>query len=135
MPQLRLRRLQVVATLAATWLVLGCGALEPEEEPVHVTTDRSTYRAGDEVALRIENRGDRPITYGCGSGGFERLAGIVWVPISALPPGAICTGVGFTLQPGQVLHWSATLPAHLSPGRYRYRFSGGTSDAFGVVSP
>ena len=97
----------------------------PDISDVRVVTFGDTFRAGDSVAVRVENRGTTRVFYGAGEE-FDRLesGGWVRVPFEELfgRPNAV-PAIGLITAPGtwSDCDWNSfQVPAGMTPGRYRW---------------
>jgi hypothetical protein len=87
--------------------------------------DGTTFRVGDLVLEKIENPGTESLSYGAGSGRFERFEGSTWTPLDfedlfGFPN--IVPAIGLGVSPG----WSSrcdflgfVVPQGMTPGLYR----------------
>ena len=84
---------------------------------VEVTTDRTSYRAGDPMTLTVHNRGADTVSFNPCTRTLEAERGGSW---SAFPePARICTMEAWMLAPGESRAGPTELPGDLAAGRYR----------------
>jgi hypothetical protein len=112
--------------LATAIAVVACAPSPPAGSPAHasaddggveVTTDRSSYRAGDPVTLTVQNGRADTIAFNPCTRTLEAERAGTW---SLVPePQRICTMEAWILGPGERREGPTELPADLSVGRYR----------------
>jgi hypothetical protein len=112
------------------WLVTGDTVTltePPAPAPVvsvRVTTDRSTYAAGDDVLGTITNDGTVAVYggggYACGLLRIEVLGDNGWQPARLPEPLIACPAIARAIPPGGTA--TQTLPAGRQPGTYRLVF-------------
>ena len=92
---------------------------------MRLTTDRLTYRAGEQGAVIARNESSRIVRLSLGSRQLEQELGDAWLVRERSPgPGEICTASAMMLPPGATTGASFRLPRGLRPGVYRWRFFG-----------
>ena len=84
---------------------------------VQVTTDRSSYRAGDPVTLTVHNGSVDTVTFNPCTRTLEREQAGGWSTVAE--PQRICTMEAWILAPGEQRAGPTELPADLTAGRYR----------------
>jgi len=91
-------------------------------EGVSVVADRSSYRRGTVVSLRLTNSTRDTLGFNrCSSRSVERQSGQRWAAIPE--PGRMCTMELQLLKPGEVQNISVDLPQNIEPGTYRISIS------------
>jgi hypothetical protein len=90
---------------------------------MRLTTDRLTYRAGEQGAVIARNESSRIVRLNLGSRQLEQELGDAWLVRDRSPgPGEISTASPVMLPPGATTGASFRLPRGLVPGIYRWRF-------------
>jgi hypothetical protein len=112
-----------------TVLALATGACAPsppagepaqssaEAGKVQVTTDRSSYRAGDPITLTVHNGSADTVAFNPCTRALEREQAGTWTAVPE--PQRICTMEAWILAPGERRAGPTELPADLAAGRYR----------------
>lgn len=84
----------------------------------HLEISPESLHAGETLAYRIVNDGDRAVGYGAGGVAVEHNHGAGWVPVPL--PGAWYAAWRMDIAPGETGRWMEyELPARLADGRYR----------------
>ncbi|MGH8622903.1 MAG: hypothetical protein ACRET3_12255 [Burkholderiales bacterium] len=89
---------------------------------MRIETDQAEYGSGSQVVVRFTNASAELVSYNGCFGFLERAGAVAWssvAPASDVP----CRDYVAGLPPGASATSSFTLPATLSPGVYRYRFT------------
>jgi hypothetical protein len=109
----------VVAPAACSRSPSSGAAGRPSARPdgVQVTTDRSSYRAGDPVTLTVHNGSTDTVTFNPCTRVLEREGAGGWSAVAE--PQRICTMEAWLLAPGEQRAGPSELPAHLTAARYR----------------
>ncbi|HEU4566137.1 MAG TPA: immunoglobulin-like domain-containing protein [Gemmatimonadaceae bacterium] len=85
--------------------------------PVELRTDKSTYRAGEEMTLTLVSRADVGYSFNPCTRTLERETAGGW---SAVDEGErICTMEAWLLEPRGTRSGPTALPEQMEPGRYR----------------
>ena len=142
-PQIRTAPVRLLALLALT----GCGSgLEPDQaqnrsrntaDPsIRLSTDRDTYRVGDQVTLTLTNGSGNTILYTFCPETWEHRVGQTWVRSEAL---MLCIAAFETLAPGKAIRSSVTISDQIQPGEHRLvgyaNDSHGSSTLESVITP
>jgi hypothetical protein len=115
-----------IVALALTYVPAACSrsssSAGSEERParadrVQVTTDRTSYRAGDPVTLTIHNGSSDTVTFNPCTRTLEREQEGRWSAVAE--PQRICTMEAWILAPGEQRAGPTELPADLTAGSYR----------------
>lgn len=86
-------------------------------DSVVLRTDKTQYRAGEQVTLTFENKGARSYAFNPCSRSVEREANGAW---TAVPEdGRMCTMEAWILDAHGTRTGQTELPSPLAPGRYR----------------
>ena len=86
-------------------------------DSVTLRTDKSQYRAGEQMTLTLENASASSYSFNPCTRTIEREAGSSW---TAVPDeGRMCTMQAWILDPHGTRSGPTELPASLTPGRYR----------------
>lgn len=111
-----LRRLALMTLLLAP---LGCAtATDPDDEAaagVRLEVERSHYRAGDTLVVRLVNRSGQPVGYNLCASSREQWTGAEW---RLFPSLRICTLELRGLEPGATAEHREVVSAG-APGRNR----------------
>ena len=119
--QLYFKRLLVGLSVA-----VGACAPAPANSPprdaarnggVEVSTDRTSYRAGEPLTLTVHNRGADTIAFNPCNRTLEAERGDTWTAVPE--PARICTMEAWILAPGETRAGPTELPGDLVAGRYR----------------
>jgi hypothetical protein len=113
--------MKVVLTLAGG----ACAPSPPADQPaqaaggggIQVTTDRSSYRAGDPMTLTVRNGSADTVTFNPCTRTLEREQGGAWTAVSEAA--RICTMAAWVLAPGERRAEPTELPGDLEAARYR----------------
>jgi hypothetical protein len=114
--------LNVVLALASG----ACAPSPPSDQPaqrsaspgeVQVSTDRSSYRAGDAMTLTVQNGSADTVAFNPCTRTLEREQAGAWIAVPE--PARICTMEAWILPPGERRAGPTELPGDLEAGRYR----------------
>ena len=86
-------------------------------DSVLLKTDKAQYKAGEQIALTLENKSAASYAFNPCSRTVEREEGGTWSPVPE--PGRMCTMEAWILDPRGTRSGNTELPATLTPGRYR----------------
>ena len=95
---------------------------------LEVSTDRTSYRAGEPLTLTVHNRGADTVAFNPCTRTLEAERGNTWTAVPE--PARICTMEAWLLAPGETRTGPTELPADLVAGRYRavLGFSAGSEE-------
>jgi hypothetical protein len=95
---------------------------------LEVSTDRTSYRAGEPLTLTVHNRGADTVAFNPCTRTLEAERGNAWTAVPE--PARICTMEAWLLAPGETRTGPTELPADLVAGRYRavLGFSAGSAE-------
>ena len=86
-------------------------------DSVLLRTDKAQYKAGEQIALTLENKSAAGYAFNPCSRAIEREDGGSWTAIPELD--RMCTMEAWILDPRGTRTGNTELPASLAPGRYR----------------
>ena len=86
-------------------------------DSVVLQTDKTAYKAGDQMALTLENKSASGYAFNPCTRGIEREDGGAWTAVAE--PNRMCTMEAWILDPRGTKTGNTELPTPLVPGRYR----------------
>lgn len=86
-------------------------------DSIVLTTDKRSYRAGDGVTLRIDNRTAGTYGFNACTRGVERRDGAAWTDVP--DEGRMCTMILQLANPRAITTATTSLPSPLAAGQYR----------------
>jgi hypothetical protein len=86
-------------------------------DSVLLRTDKAQYKAGEQIALTLENKSASSYAFNPCGRAIEREDGGSWTAIPE--PDRMCTMEAWILDPRGTRTGNTELPASLTPGRYR----------------
>jgi hypothetical protein len=95
----------------------AAGQASARPNGVQVTTDRSSYRAGDPVTLTVHNGSADTVTFNPCTRTLEREGAGGWSAVAE--PQRICTMEAWVLAPSEQRAGPTELPSDLTAARYR----------------
>lgn len=95
----------------------GAASGTVRSDSVLLRTDKTQYKAGEQVALTIENRSASSYAFNPCTRSLEREQNGSWVPTPE--EGRMCTMEAWILDPRGTRTGTTELPSPLPPGRYR----------------
>ena len=104
----------------------------PRTPSVTIATDRTSYRAGDPVELRVVNETGNSYTYNPCTRIVERQSDSTW---TAVKEDRICTMIAHLLEPNATRVERTELGEQLTPGTYRLLVQFTRDDASAGAKP
>jgi hypothetical protein len=95
----------------------GASAGTVRSDSVLLRTDKAQYKAGEQIALTLDNKSAAGYAFNPCTRALEREDGGSWTAIPE--PDRICTMEAWILDPRGTRTGNTELPASLTPGRYR----------------
>ena len=86
-------------------------------DSVLLRTDKAAYKAGEQIALTLENRSASGYAFNPCTRGIEREEGGTWTAVPE--PNRMCTMEAWILDPRATKSGNTELPTPLAAGRYR----------------
>jgi hypothetical protein len=86
-------------------------------DSVLLRTDKATYKAGEQIALTLENKSASGYAFNPCTRSVEREDGTAWTAVAE--PDRMCTMEAWILDPRGTRTGNTELPTPLVPGRYR----------------
>ena len=95
----------------------GASAGTVRSDSVLLRTDKAQYKAGEQIALTLENKSAASYAFNPCTRVIEREDGGAWTAIPE--PDRMCTMDAWILDPRGTRTGNSDVPASLTPGRYR----------------